>query len=469
MDEHLTRTSDAPLSQDRRAATVSLPYLYLALECDRPDSPGVRFCLADTSRIEVGRGGERSWVRHPTGLRINLPDRFMSQRHAEIVHVDGGWLVRDLGSKNGSFVDGAPITETPLEDGDLVEFGHTFFVFRVEPGTVGGPSVKVAGRGEPLALPTLIPALENNLASLAKLARTNAPLVILGETGTGKEVLARAVHQASGRTGAFVGVNCGALPANLVESELFGSKKGSFSGATEDRVGLVRASDGGTLLLDEIGDLPLSSQTALLRTLQEGEVRAVGASKAVPVDLRVLSATHHDLATLVKKGRFRADLLARLSGYTVRLPSLRERRGDFGHLLATLAARSQPNRPFALTPEAARALLRHVWPMNVRELEQTVRTAFVLAGHGPGPVTIELEHLPDAVKAAPPRAPHSTVPRSRRKDPAEFDARREAFIATMKEHRGNVSAVARAMGTARMQIHRWIRQFDVDPDDYRAS
>src|SRR5207302_1217977 len=189
-----------------------------------------------------------------------------------------------------------------------------------------------------------------------------------GETGTGKEVIARAIHAASRRPGAFVAVNCGALAPNLVESELFGHKKGAFSGATEDHNGLVRAADKGTLLLDEIGDLPVPTQAALLRVLQQREVLPLGTTKPMPVDLRVVAASHRDLEAEVGAGRFREDLWSRLAGYTAQLPALRDRREDLGLLVAALLARLVQTRPIRFTSEAGLALVQYDWPRNVREL-----------------------------------------------------------------------------------------------------
>lgn len=473
VDELLTRTSDTP--KTLRPAQVIVPYLYLVLECERLSSLGARFCLADIARVEIGRGVERRWVKDPArGLRLELPDRFLSQRHVEIVHADGAWRLRDLGSKNGTFVGAAAVSESVLADGDVIELGHSFFLFKMETSVRGGRSVVDANAlSSAPGLRTLVPSLEQSFTSVATLASSSLPLVILGETGTGKEVMARNVHQLSGRPGAFIGVNCGALPPNLVESELFGSKKGAFSGATEDRIGLVRSADRGTLLLDEIGDLPLTAQAVLLRTLQEAEVRAVGSAKAVPVDVRVLAATHHDLEGLVKKGRFRADLLARLSGFTVRLPALRERRADLGLLIAALAKRSGSEAgAFTLTVDAARAMLRYEWAMNIRELEQVLRAALVLAGSGQPadrPRTIGLEHLPENIRSGRSSRPPPSVPRTRRAQAPDASERRAAFIATMEAQQGNVSAVARALGIARMQVHRWIRLYGVNPEDYRPS
>jgi transcriptional regulator with PAS, ATPase and Fis domain len=255
-----------------------------------------------------------------------------------------------------------------------------------------------------------------------------------------------------------VPVNCGALPENLVESELFGYKKGAFSGAQNDHPGLVKAADGGTLFLDEIGDLPASSQAALLRVLQEREVMPVGGTRAVAVDLRVVAATHRDLDEMVAEGQFRHDLFARLAGFRVTVPTLNERRSDLGLLIGAIHARLFPEDHPGFDIDAARLLLRYPWPLNVRELEQALATAQVLAGAE----LIRAEHLPDSVRTGrPPGAPRPVVLN-------ENDQKvRDQVVAALREHQGNVSAVARALDKDRKQIQRWIKRFGLDPGSYR--
>jgi DNA-binding NtrC family response regulator len=302
------------------------------------------------------------------------------------------------------------------------------------------------------AMATLVPELAADNRQLAAVAQSKVPVLLRGESGTGKELLARAVHELSERRGAFIAVNCGGLPDSLLESELFGHRKGAFSGATEDRPGLVRAADRGTLFLDEIGDLPQGSQATLLRMLQEGEVRSVGAIQPVRVDVRVVSATHRDLDMLVEKGLFRADLLARLDGFRVELPPLRERRADLGHLISRLLARLAPERAGAVTlePDVARALIAHPFPLNVRELEQALGAALALARNG----RIELSFLPERVR----RSELTSDPSERVTDAADPSLRAE-LVRLLELHDGNISAVARAMGKDRTQIRRWIRRF----------
>ncbi|ADC62123.1 sigma-54-dependent transcriptional regulator [Allochromatium vinosum] len=229
------------------------------------------------------------------------------------------------------------------------------------------------------------PAMQQIRALIAKLARTQAPVFITGESGTGKELAARLIHaQGPRRDGPFVPVNCGAIPHDLVESELFGHKKGSFSGALADKDGLFQAAAGGTLFLDELADLPLPAQVKLLRAIQEKCVRPVGAAREVPVDVRIISASHRDLAQEVEKGRFRQDLFYRINVIELRLPALRERPEDIRplavHILRKLArAASEPTavEPW-LSEEAGAALMRYAFPGNVRELENILERAVAL-------------------------------------------------------------------------------------------
>jgi transcriptional regulator with GAF, ATPase, and Fis domain len=388
----------------------------------------------------------------------------MSSTHAKLFFAASQWNVQDAKSRNGTVLNGKPVTASALADGDLLEAGHTFFLFRYDEQAPD----QVADEGAAPGLSTLHPTLQSELAHVPGLARSTVSVVIQAESGTGKELLARAIHKLSDRGGAFVPVNCGAIPETLVETELFGYRKGAFSGATEDRPGLVRSADKGTLFLDEIGDLPPASQAAFLRVLQEREVVPVGATKAVPVDLRVIAASHRDLEALADKGTFRGDLLARISGYTLELPPLRDRRCDLGLLVATLLKRIAPKdaAKVTFTTHAARALFRHTWPRNVRELEKCLERAFVLAKGG----AIDLAHLPDAVRGAltmPPPPPSSAEvdePEEGTRPLTDADReRRTKLIQLLRDYGGNVSAVARVMGKGRTQIQRWIKRYGIDP------
>jgi transcriptional regulator with PAS, ATPase and Fis domain len=429
----------------------------VALECEHPLEGSSLYRLDELDEVRVGRGEarERSQQVHEgrRQLLLRLPDRWMSKEHARFVRAGGQWMVEDAGSKNGLLVNGEPRERGWLADGDVIEIGHTFVLFREAVFTEA--IVPVPG------YTTLNPGLAGELAKLARVARTPVPVVVEGETGAGKELLARAYHGLSGRTGEFIAVNCGALPDTLVQSELFGYRKGAFSGAGEDRPGLVRSADGGTLFLDEIGELPLESQASLLRVLQEGEVLPVGATRPIKVDLRLIAATNRDLEGMVGEGTFRSDLLARLSGLRLRLPPLRERPEDLGQLVAILLRRSVPSgaRPPSLTPKAARALFRHDWPRNVRELEHSLALAVALS-----PERIDLEHLPAELRAEPPqRATAPAAPKA-----SSHEQERDELLMLLRKHRGNVSQIAEVLGTSRAQVHRLFKRHGLDPQAFRS-
>jgi DNA-binding NtrC family response regulator len=315
----------------------------------------------------------------------------------------------------------------------------------------------------PLGMRTLLPAFAVQLDAVARVAPTSVPVLVLGETGTGKEVMARAIHGLSRRAGAFVAVNCGALPETLLESQLFGHVKGAFSGALRDAPGFVRSADRGTLFLDEIGDLSLRSQAALLRVLQEREVVPVGATRPIKVDIRVLAATHRPLDILAARGEFRHDLFARIAGLRVMLPPLRERPCDLGLLVADVLGAAVPDRAGALSFSAAagRALVRYDWPLNIRELGQALALSAALAADG----VIDVAHFPPTIAAAKGEAHHDdTAPLS------TGDARlRAELLAHLEVAQGNISEVARAMGKARTQIHRWVKRFGIEIGAYRKG
>jgi transcriptional regulator with GAF, ATPase, and Fis domain len=232
------------------------------------------------------------------------------------------------------------------------------------------------------------PAMHKVFALLDKVVRSDVSVLVQGETGTGKELVARALHESGPRKGKpFMAENCAAVPADLLESELFGHKKGSFTGAIADRPGHFVAADGGTVFLDEIGDMPLAMQSKLLRVLQEGEVRPVGSNKTIHVDVRVVAASNKDLPAMCAAGTFREDLYFRLNVVTIHLPPLREREGDVRHLVRYFAERigSEMARPVVITEPALELLDRWRWPGNVRELENEVRRAAALSRGPIGP------------------------------------------------------------------------------------
>ena len=229
---------------------------------------------------------------------------------------------------------------------------------------------------------TLNPAMSQLLTQAGKIARTPYPVLIQGETGTGKELIARGIHEASGRSGAFAAINCGAIPENLFEAELFGAKRGAYTGLESDRTGLFKVADRGTLFLDEIAEMSLSLQAKLLRVLQDGEVRPLGSTKTHRVRARIVAATHHDLERMVQSGSFRMDLYFRISATLIQIPPLRERPEDIPHLLEEAvneAARVQGVTPAPIDPEVIDFARGYQWPGNVRELLHSVAKAVMAA------------------------------------------------------------------------------------------
>ena len=293
---------------------------------------------------------------------------------------------------------------------------------------------------------------------IAKVAPTNSTALILGETGTGKELVARALHDQSLRAGmAFVAINCGALPENLIESELFGHRKGAFTGADEHRVGLFEVANGGTLFLDEIGELPKAMQAKLLRFLESGEIRRVGENDSFTCDVRVVCATHRRLDEMVAEGDFREDLWFRINTFEIHLPPLRDRIEDIPALARHLARRTRPNlRPDdeLFTPEALTELQAHAWPGNVRELANAIEHALILCDEG----LIGPEHLPARFSA--PR-PLQVVPASRRSTaPVQSlrDIEMQAIYDALNRHDGNKPRAADELGVSLKTLYNKLNQ-----------
>jgi two-component system response regulator PilR (NtrC family) len=275
-----------------------------------------------------------------------------------------------------------------------------------------------------------------------KVSRSQAPVLICGESGTGKELVARLIHDQGPRAeNPFVPVNCGAIPSELMESEFFGHKKGSFTGAVSDKQGLFQSAEGGTLFLDEIADLPLHMQVKLLRVIQERSVRPVGATQEIPVDVRILSATHKDLAAEVAEGRFREDLYYRINVIELLVPPLKDRGKDVlllaSNLLSKLAHRMGMETPL-LAPQVEKALLGYHFPGNVRELENILERAITLCSSG----VIDMDDI--QLRAGPP-AVNATNGGSALEDKLE-DMERESIIRALEQTRYNKTAAAKLLG-----------------------
>jgi len=405
---------------------------------------------------------------------IVVPANAISRTHAEIVWERGGFVLRDRGSTNGTLVDGRRVTEARLEHGQEVRAGDAIFKF-VEQEAERYAAYRLDGSLAPNARRLASDATEIVggfqmdcvAAEVERIARSPLSVLLLGESGTGKEVIARELHRLSGRRGPFRAINCAAIPENLFESELFGYKRGAFSGADRDKQGLLRAAHDGTLLLDEIGDMPLDAQAKLLRVLQSKEVYPLGATAPEVVDVRVVSATHRNLKRLEQEEKFRSDLFARLNEYELRLPPLRDRKEDVYLLFRTFLER-HGGAHLEVSFLCMTALLHHDFPYNVRELEACAKRAIALADV---PI-LDAPLLPEAIRdemadygraAPPPREPSEDTP-PRHATPSEGELR-----ALLEEHQGNVAAVGRALGKARMQIHRWVERYGIALDDYRGT
>jgi transcriptional regulator with PAS, ATPase and Fis domain len=316
-------------------------------------------------------------------------------------------------------------------------------------------------------------------------AESDLPIIVQGETGSGKERVVQAIHEWSGRRGPFVGVNCAAVPEAMAEAELFGYRRGAFTGADRGSTGHLRAADRGTLLLDEIGDLPLALQPKLLRALEQRAVVPLGESTPIPIDVRVVAATQEPLAKAVEEKRFRADLYARLDGLTVPLPPLRERSEDVPGLFAHMLARHLSGPLPSVDARLVEQLCLHDWPFNVREVDLLARRLAAL--HGREPV-LRRSHLPDRMLSEWRRrdsdAPSADatvrvelgaevrIPAARPTD--EADLRREqeleALLQTLRLHEGNVTRAARELGISRQKVYRIMEgRPDVGLDDLRGG
>lgn len=311
--------------------------------------------------------------------------------------------------------------------------------------------------------PTVSPRMEAVLKEARRIARSPAPILIVGETGAGKEVLARWIHgQSPESQGPFVALNCAALPENLAESELFGHVKGAFTGAEVNRKGKFVTADGGILFLDEIGDLPLPLQAKLLRVLEEGAVEPVGADKNVTVNVRVIAATHRDLSAKVKDGSFREDLLFRISGFPLRVPPLRERPEDIVFLAQRFLdeARIRQGWPAEMMGGDFRAAIKErAWPGNVRELRWSVERAALLAG--PGLPT------PGQLGTSPVTAGDQTAAGSL--EEARQDAECKAIREALATAGGNVAATARILNLSRSRLYEKLAGLGLDPADFRRK
>jgi DNA-binding NtrC family response regulator len=376
---------------------------------------------------------------------VSLDDRFVSGFHCRVFEATGRWRVKDLGSTNGTYVDGLRVSEAELDVGARLKVGT--HELRVEDLAMARTAPSLPG------VVTRDPALSPVLELLRRAAPSMLPVMILGESGTGKEVAAHAVHELSLRSaGPFVPLNCGAISRELAEAELFGHEKGSFTGAVTSAPGAFGAADGGTLFLDEIGDLPLNLQVKLLRALEAGEVKPVGAARPRPIDVRVVCATHQDLRAKVTDGTFREDLYYRLRGVTVELPPLRARPQD----ILPLAEHFLPPRR-TLSADARTALLGYSWPGNVRELRHVIQLGALLSeSHVIRSSALHFEGRPLCSPAVANRDVVDSAVELRGRTLGELEEL--AIRGALQRHRGNRHSAATELGIARSTLLRKLDQ-----------
>ena len=413
---------------------------------------------------------------HPNN-DIVLTDDTVSRYHLELQVIREGLKVKDLDSTNGTFHGDARVTAITVQGATRLRLGrHT--ALDIVPTDVSVSLEQFTGDGLGKVV-GVSPVMRNLFALLKRVAPTDATLLLEGETGTGKEAIAEAVHEISNRSNhSFTIVDCAAIPSNLIGSELFGHVKGSFTGAHTDKDGLIQAANGGTLFLDEIGELAIDLQPQLLRVLEKREVRRIGDTRATKVDIRVIAATNRNLKEMVKQGTFREDLYYRLAVVRAVVPPLRERSDDIP-LLAHCFADGM-GASFDLSPSLVEDLRSHNWPGNVRELRNVVERALSLGREGLAP-----PHVTDLVTSGTPvlggSIPASTSPYSA---PGSSGASEEVLDLPFKEakglliesferdylthllrrHRGNISRAAAEAGIDRNYIHRLVKKYNLPVD-----
>ncbi len=394
----------------------------------------------------------------PGTSNLILNDRMVSGRHAAITRTGDKYELTDLGSTNGTVVDGVVARPTvQLNDGSLLFVGGHAAVFRSI--SINELAAIVTELERPFGpVPTVNPTLAVLCGKLRKLAEAGEEVLLTGETGVGKEIYANAIHRASKRKGKFVAINCAAIPRELVESELFGYARGAHSQAAASKPGIIEDAEGGTLFLDEVGEMAPELQTKLLRFTQDRILSPLGGVRTRRIDVRIIAATSRTTAPGKNSNvGLRADLSARLGAEPIRIPPLRERVEDIGVLVTHLMG--DRKHPFELA--AFQALCLHLWPGNVRELGKVVSSAEALAR---GSDRITTEHLPEVIAAAPGRVRSSPGRRTSRPPPKAVELEE-----LMRRFNGNMLRVARELDRKPALVYRWAKRFRLNADDFRPK
>jgi transcriptional regulator with GAF, ATPase, and Fis domain len=433
----------------------------LPLEDARPLGTVRRFRL---TMMEGPKAGE-VWqsqsdacsIGHHESNDLVIEDPTVSRFHCEVKIEGGGARVRDLESRNGTVLDGVTVFDARLRDGSLLKIGRVTLRFEL------GTEQNRLPLSDRIAFGGLVGksiAMRTSFALMERAAATDFTVLLEGETGTGKGEAAEAIHAASGRRDKrLIVVDCGAIPETLLESELFGHEKGAFTGATDKRIGAFEDASGGTIFLDEIGELPLELQPKLLRVLQNREIRRVGSNAWKPVDVRVIAATNRDLRAEVNAGRFRPDLYFRMAVVRIPLPPLRQRPDDLPLLVDAILHKIGANSADAAllrAPEFAASLARAAWPGNVRELRNHLEQCLVyrepLPASDSAPATTEGTFAVDA---------HLPYAEARQRALAEFE--RRYMEALLQLHDGKVSEAAEVAQVTRVHLYRLMRRHGIKP------
>jgi DNA-binding NtrC family response regulator len=384
-----------------------------------------------------------------------LDDRKVSAVHLEFVATERGVRIRDLGSRNGTFLGDTRIGEVYLLKPTNITLGDSTVEFLpTQP-----EQVAMAEAAEFGPLVGQSPGMRQVFEKLAKAAPTELTVLVTGETGTGKELVAQAIHMASARANKpFVVVDCGSIPATLAESALFGHERGSFTGAVDKRISPFVEADGGTIFLDELGELPVDVQPKLLRALAEQRIKSVGSNTYKPVDVRVIAATRRDLVREVNEGTFRSDLYFRVAQLRVELPSLRQRLEDIPALVKRMMIDIGDKTAYArITNDSLERLMRHDWPGNVRELRNVIAVALAFGKEGPLDLAQHLAPLVQASESTPTRG--RTFQDAKRDILARFE--REYFTALYAECGGNVSEIGRRAAMERAHVRGYLRRHGI--------
>lgn len=387
--------------------------------------------------------GEFLTIGRDCNNRVNLSDPFVSSRHLRIEKTPRGYLLRDLQSRNGTFINGTGVLQAYLQNNDKIMVGETLFVF----SKFKGKQSKLSSENKEWNL---------QLQRLPAIANTDYTVLVVGPSGSGKEIISQWLHKYSHRSAyPYITINCSALSENLIESELFGHIKGAFTGATNDRKGAFESARGGTLFLDEIGDLPLALQPKLLRALENQEIRPVGSDRNIKTDVRIVAATHKNLKQKVIKGEFREDLYHRLNICRITPPPLVHRMEDFEGLVYQFAREQKVGFSF----RAMEKMKNHTWPGNIRELKNVIIRA---AAYFPGK-RIQEKDLEQIIESDVHFKQDNYSMTEEEELPPLKEIERNLILSKLQKHYGNQRKVADELKMPKSTLHDKLKSYSIDP------